>query len=84
MFLHLDPKNINISIVSANLFNTTIIIVLLYMRKLYLFSKISRKILKDRRLNMEGIRCEPFNDNYQQYGGKTISSLALNSFQRSL
>lgn len=55
----------------ANLTNAFIIIVFLYIRKLYLFSKISRKILKERRMNMEvTLQGEPFADSRQQYGGK--------------
>ena len=60
--------------IMANLINAYIIIIFLYIRKLYLFSKISRKILKERRMNMEvTLQGEPFADSRQQYGGKFFS-----------
>ena len=71
----LDPlKGDSMPTVLANLSNAFLIIVLLYIRKLYLFSKISRKILKERRLNMEGnMQFEPFAEGQQQYGGWHLS-----------
>ena len=54
----------------ANIINASIFITFLYIRKLYLFSKISRKILKERRVNMDATnQYEPFADYQQQYGG---------------
>lgn len=54
----------------ANILNASIFIVLLYIRKLWIFSKLSRKILKERRVNMDaGQQYEPFADYQQQYGG---------------
>ncbi|KAH9389590.1 hypothetical protein TYRP_007134 [Tyrophagus putrescentiae] len=67
--LYRDAKPI--SIVVANIIVATLYIVLLYIRKLYLFSKISRKILKERRVNMDAnLQYEPFAEyqQQQQYG----------------
>lgn len=51
----------------ANLVSMAIMFGLLFLRKLYAFSKVSRNLLKDR-----DSQYEPFADPRQQYGGEFI------------
>ena len=56
------------STIYADLLKASIIMLLLYIRKLYLFTKISRQIRKDRKLK-NSLKNEPFARHQQFYGG---------------
>lgn len=80
--IHADKQKDLVILVAANLLNASIYIALLYLRKLYIFSKISRKILKERRENLErNTQYEPFADYNQQYGAFKSDPISWNNIQ---
>ncbi|CAG2174335.1 unnamed protein product [Oppiella nova] len=68
-----DPS---LSIVCANSVNASLVMSLLYFRKLYLFSKISRKIRRERQMKTR-LPHEPFADRQHQiYGALKSGSIS--------
>ncbi|XP_054155326.1 metabotropic glutamate receptor 2-like [Oppia nitens] len=68
LLLSAGTSDRTLSIICANLVNALVIMSLLYVRKLYLFTKISRKIRKERQIK-ERLQHEPFADRQQQIYG---------------